>query len=142
MRLRKVLAYIVREREGKRELLVFTHRDYPEAGLQVPAGTVEDGEEIEAGLRREVIEETGLTEFEVVREIATYEWTHPISGNLHERHVFLLRVPPATPESWQWIETSGGQVSELEGFVFCFRWYDLAGEIELAGHQGDYLYAI
>src|SRR4051794_23241305 len=106
MRLTKVIAYIVREVEGKRFLLVFTHRDFPEAGLQVPAGTVEDGEAIEAGLRREVAEETGLHDFQVTREIATYEWQHPTSGNLHERHVFQLSVPSDMPEAWEWIETS------------------------------------
>lgn len=137
--LRKVIAYITREKEGKRQLLVFTHRDYPEAGLQVPAGTVEEGEEIEAALRREVAEETGLHDLQVVKEIATYEWTHPISGNIHERHIYLLSALPTTPDTWQWIETSGGEVPELEGYVFCFRWDDLDGEIELAGNQGDYL---
>ncbi len=142
MRLRKDIAYMVREREGKRQLLVFTHRDFPGAGLQVPAGTVEEGEGIEEGLRREVTEETGLRGFEVVREVATYEWIHPISGNLHERHVFLLNAPPVTPDNWEWIETDGGQKPELEGYVFCYRWDDLAGEIELAGGQGDYLDAI
>ena len=33
---RKVLAYVTRGDE----LLVFRHRDFPEAGLQVPAGTM------------------------------------------------------------------------------------------------------
>ncbi len=142
MRLRKVIAYIVREVQGERYLLVFTHRDFPDAGLQVPAGTVEDGEEVEAGLRREVTEETGLQSFNVVRELATYRWIHPITGNLHERHVFILTVPADIPDTWEWIETDGGQKSELEGYVFCCHWANLSGEIDLAGGQGDYLYAI
>jgi ADP-ribose pyrophosphatase YjhB (NUDIX family) len=142
MRLIKVVAYIVREVEGKRFLLVFTHRHFPEAGLQVPAGTVEEGEAIEDALRREVAEETGLHNFQVVREIATDEWLHPTSGNLHERHVFHLSVPSDMPETWEWIETSGGQVSDLEGYVFCYRWGDFAGDIKLAGNQGDYLDAL
>jgi 8-oxo-dGTP pyrophosphatase MutT (NUDIX family) len=142
MRWKKVVAYIVREVEGKRQLLVFTHRDYPEAGLQVPAGTVDEGEGIEEALRREVIEETGQRGFEVVREIATYEWIHPISGNVHERHVFQLAGPQDAPDRWEWIETSGGAVSDHEGYVFCYYWADLDGEIELAGNFGDYLHAI
>ena len=78
-------------------------------------------------------------DLEVVREIATYDWIHPISTNVHERHVYLLSASPTTPDSWQWIETSGGQFSELEGYVFCFRWDDLDTDIHLAGNQGDYL---
>lgn len=38
----KVLAYLIREDKGKQQLLVFIHRDYPEAGMQVPGGTVEE----------------------------------------------------------------------------------------------------
>ena len=57
---RKVVAYITRERDGKEQLLVFTHRDYPEAGLQVPAGTVQPNEAAEDALHRELSEELGV----------------------------------------------------------------------------------
>jgi hypothetical protein len=40
----KVLAYITRN--SSREVLVFDHRDKPQAGVQVPAGTVDEGEDI------------------------------------------------------------------------------------------------
>ncbi len=33
---KKVHAYITREKEGMKQLLVFKHRDIPEAGIQVP----------------------------------------------------------------------------------------------------------
>ena len=46
----KVLAYVTR---GDR-LLVFKHRDFPEAGLQVPAGTIEEGESPHDAVLREV----------------------------------------------------------------------------------------
>ena len=39
---RKVLAYITKGQEPNLELLVFEHKDFPEAGLQVPAGTIEE----------------------------------------------------------------------------------------------------
>ncbi len=53
----KVTAFIIREDSGVRELLVFKH---PTAGIQIPAGTVEDCEDVETAVRREVYEETGL----------------------------------------------------------------------------------
>ena len=48
----RVVAYVTRERDGRRELLVFDHRDHPDAGTQVPAGRLEAGEDLEAGLAR------------------------------------------------------------------------------------------
>jgi 8-oxo-dGTP pyrophosphatase MutT (NUDIX family) len=73
-----VLAYITRNTgEGVTELLVFDHLDFPEAGTQVPAGTVDGDESIEAALLREAEEETGLTGCRITRKIAVYDWVHP-----------------------------------------------------------------
>ncbi|MEH2109058.1 hypothetical protein [Nostoc sp.] len=38
---KKAIAYVT----NKDELMVFTHTDFPKAGVQVPAGTVEESEE-------------------------------------------------------------------------------------------------
>ncbi len=51
----KVTAFVTNQRQ---ELLLFQH---PNAGIQIPAGTVEPGEEPAAAVVREVAEETGLT---------------------------------------------------------------------------------
>jgi 8-oxo-dGTP pyrophosphatase MutT (NUDIX family) len=141
-KVRKVLAYVTREREGMRELLVFVHRDYPEAGLQVPAGTVKEGEEIESALLREVAEETGLAAWRVVRKLGVYDYWNESTGRWNERHVFHLTAMDDAPDHWQWVETGGGEVAELEGYVFQFRWVGLDEMVELAGSQGDYLYTL
>ena len=52
----KITAFIVRERVGVKEVLVFKH---PTAGVQIPAGTVEKGEDLETVVKREAYEETG-----------------------------------------------------------------------------------
>ena len=143
MRIRKVVAYITRVGVGGGlELLVFEHRDFPDAGVQVPAGTVEEGEGIGEALLREIEEETGLPGCRVVRELAVYDWEHPETHNVHERHVFHLEAPEGVGEEWSWVETSGGAVSEDQGFVFLFRWVALDGEIDLIAGFGDYLYLI
>jgi 8-oxo-dGTP pyrophosphatase MutT (NUDIX family) len=49
----------------RNRLLVFDHHDMPEAGTQVPAGTLHEGERPEAGALREAQEETGLTNLRV-----------------------------------------------------------------------------
>ena len=58
----KVTAFIIRERNGVEELLVFKH---PTTGIQIPAGTVETGEDIETAVKREAYEETGLQLVEI-----------------------------------------------------------------------------
>ncbi|RKU38565.1 hypothetical protein C6496_05715 [Candidatus Poribacteria bacterium] len=66
----KVTAFIVRERDGVRELLVFKH---PTAGVQIPAGTVEKGEDIETAVKRETYEETGLRFVEIEGYLGCFE---------------------------------------------------------------------
>ena len=58
----KVTAFIIREHNGIKELLVFKH---PTTGIQIPAGTVEKGEDIETAVKRETYEETGLRFVEI-----------------------------------------------------------------------------
>ena len=68
--IQKVTAFIVRERDGIRELLVFKH---PTAGVQIPAGTVEKDEDIETAVKREVYEETGLQLVEIKDYLGCFE---------------------------------------------------------------------
>lgn len=66
----KVTAFIVREREGAKELLLFKH---PTAGTQIPAGTVEEGEDLETAVKRETYEETGLQCVEIENYLGCFE---------------------------------------------------------------------
>ena len=66
----KVTAFIIRERKGLKELLVFKH---PTAGVQIPAGTVEKGEDIETAVKREVYEETGLQFVDIENYLGCFE---------------------------------------------------------------------
>lgn len=68
--IQKVTAFIVRERGGVKELLVFKH---PTAGIQIPAGTVEKGEDIETAVKRETYEETGLQFVEIENYLGCFE---------------------------------------------------------------------
>ena len=55
--LHKVTAFILRRAPGGPELLLIQH---PHAGMQIPAGTVEPGEDPLVAARREAREESGL----------------------------------------------------------------------------------
>ena len=68
--IQKVTAFIIRERDGVKELLVFKH---PTAGIQIPAGTVEEDEDIEIAVKREVYEETGLQFVEIESYLGCFE---------------------------------------------------------------------
>ncbi len=128
----KVLAYITRQRNGARQLLVFKHRDHPEAGVQVPAGTVEPGEPIEAALFREAHEESGLDSLRLVRKLDEH-----LEKNWNQvRHVFHLAAPDATPDHWTHVVHGQGEDS---GMTFEYYWLDLAANIELAGDQHRWL---
>ena len=58
----KVTAFVTRTGQDGTKLLLFRH---PNAGIQIPAGTVEEGEMLEQAALREVAEETGLEDVRV-----------------------------------------------------------------------------
>ena len=66
----KVTAFITQERNGVKALLVFKH---PTAGIQIPAGTVEVGEDIETAVQREAHEETGLQNVKIEKYLGCFE---------------------------------------------------------------------
>lgn len=59
----KVTSFIVRNISGHFEVLLLRH---PHAGIQFPAGTVDEGEDTATAAIREADEETGLTAFSSV----------------------------------------------------------------------------
>ena len=58
----KIFAYITRAEQ----LLVFKDVDFPEAGIQIPGGTIESGELPEDAVLREAVEEIGLGRLHLV----------------------------------------------------------------------------
>jgi ADP-ribose pyrophosphatase YjhB (NUDIX family) len=115
------------------ELLVFDHRDHPAAGTQVPAGTVDDGEEPSASVVREVFEETGVRT-RVVRELGVVDAVAP-RGELRRNHFFELATDE-TRGAWEHIvHGKGGD----RGLVFLCRFVpleplpDLIADADLLG---------
>ena len=84
----RVLAYVTRERDGRKELLVFDHRDQPGAGTQVPAGRLEPDEDVETGLLRELDEEAGLANARVLRKFGTFAPHELPHGRRYTNHAF------------------------------------------------------
>ena len=117
----KVYCYITR---GEC-LLVFRHLDYPEAGIQVPGGTVEPGETPEVAALREAEEETGLRDLALAGLLGEVECDLSAFGRdeIHHRYFYHLRCDAETPEVWRHDETAP---SEGEGpITFELTWAPL-----------------
>jgi 8-oxo-dGTP pyrophosphatase MutT (NUDIX family) len=113
---KRVVGYVTRGRE----LLVFDHKGMPDVPTQVPAGRVDSHENLEEGLRREVEEETGVAEIEVVRELADpREFERLYGPGAHESHAFHAVAPPGGPDAWEHPVTGTGMDS---GLTFACRW--------------------
>jgi len=134
---RKVFAYITR---GDR-LLVFSHPQAPEAGTQVPAGTIKDGETSEDGALREACEETGRTDLELGAYLGEQvrDMTEFGKSELHHRHFYHLWCTGDPPATWQNYEPDPDDQGTNRP-LFEFFWARLPHDVpELLEDQGALL---
>jgi len=89
----KVTLFITRETPSGIELLMFQH---PNAGIQLPAGTVEIDEIPEQAAFREAFEETGLDQWEWVQALGV-EIVPILDGQLALLKAFTLHNPEGMP---------------------------------------------
>lgn len=122
---RRVVAYITRDTDQRRELLVFEQAGDPEAGVQVPAGRLDPGEELEAALLREIAEESGLTDVRITRYLPGFEDHY---ANRYENHGFHVVVAEETPDEWEHVVVGDGDDA---GMTFLYRWVPLETEPHL-----------
>lgn len=132
----KVVVYIT---QGSK-LLIFRHTEHPEAGIQVPAGTVKPGERLDVAALREACEETGLPEADLKlrRMLGDDILPKQESGTVPaiHRHFFHLEFNGTSPNSWIHHEDdpSDGSPGPIE---FEFTWVQFPAEVPLlAGDQG------
>lgn len=136
---RKAYGYVTHISNDTKQVLVFRHPllTIAEGGIQIPKGTIMEDEPPLEAVRREIIEETGLTDFTVEGELAVDEWEycHEHIHERHERHFFLLTVNNVPDEWYHKVTGEGGD----EGVIFHYFWISSTDEVELAAHHGDYL---
>lgn len=133
---RKVFAYITRGPEEKRELLVFAYKGEPEMGLQVPGGSIAEGELLIDALYREVHEETGLPRdvLEFVGKIHKYNYYPQHRDKVYERNVFHFEYTGEQVDSWEHTIKSQGRDN---GLVVQFRWEPVDDLPTLAADQDN-----
>jgi 8-oxo-dGTP pyrophosphatase MutT (NUDIX family) len=84
------------------QLLVFSEPDFPEVPIQIPGGTLEDGESPEIGVMREAEEETGLTALKFVAYLGFSDRTSIDNGveKIQRRHYFHLLCAQDCLDRW------------------------------------------
>lgn len=123
---RKAFAYVT----SGRRLLLFTHPLSPQAGIQVPAGTMEPGERPADAALREATEETGLTSLRVERFIGRQIFDARTVGReeYNDRWFFHIVCESDVPETW-----THGEFNASDGTIgpvpFDFFWVDLDSEL-------------
>lgn len=119
---RKVMAYITHESR----LLVFRQPAFPEAGIQVPGGSVHDGEALEAAVMREAFEETGLAGLTLGALLGEARHDYRPRGiiEIQQRHYFHLRAEGDVPETWQHMETDPSEGDQTT-ILFELFWVEL-----------------
>lgn len=132
---RKVLAYIT----SHGRLLVFRHPSAPEAGIQVPAGTVEANESPEEAVLREAAEETGLRELRLVALLGTSERDMADFGRdeTHRRWFYHLACADDPPATWRHLEMYPADI--VAPILFEFFWAPLRQVPEPIADQGSML---
>jgi 8-oxo-dGTP diphosphatase len=128
----RVLAYVTRERDGAKELLVFDVPSHPRAGTQVPAGRIDPGETLEQCLFRELHEEAGIERACIVRELE-----RPVRPAKYENHAFEVRIEGGGPaDAWEHVVSGTGDDA---GLVFRYRWEPIRPDLHLFNHPDPIL---
>lgn len=97
MYLEKVTSFITRNKGNNKQLLLFKH---PHAGIQIPAGTIEEGENSESAALREATEETQLPEFNVICKIGSMRSNLPESKYIVTRNAKVYSRPDFNSFDW------------------------------------------
>jgi 8-oxo-dGTP pyrophosphatase MutT (NUDIX family) len=134
----KAYGYVIQDDR----LLVFREIDFPAAGLQVPGGTLEPGEDPLDGLVRELTEETGRADFVVHDLVGRHTFIFERDGvrHIHDRHFFHVTPNGPWPARWRNFEESPD--SGDPPVLFEFLWLPLTDPIELAVDLGQALAAL
>ncbi len=116
----KVFAYILRNIGLKRQLLAFAHKDFPDVPLQVPGGSLKEGEDPAEGLKREIWEESGLTDLNNIKNLG--EAYVDSAVNDEKFHAYYFRCDANIEcDTWDYVVKGDG---EDQGLTFSYRWLD------------------
>ncbi len=123
--IQKVFAYIT----WQEKLLVFNHPYSPRAGVQVPAGTVDERENLETAVLREAYEETGLSNLVINQYLGKIQFQWPGKEHVAQRHFFhLICKDDAPPHRW-WHKEEHPSEGDETSIQFELYWVNMPEEI-------------
>jgi hypothetical protein len=135
---KRLFAFIIRDGAVGKELLMFDHLGYPEVGLQIPGGTIEDNESVENSIPRIVRMESGIDNVSI---LANLDPVHVPNWEL-EAYPYLLTPTSSYPDYWDFPTTHfhDKEAKERnEPMIFCYAWMGLPLLRKLEDHQMDWL---
>jgi len=131
----KVMAYIT---HGSR-LLVFRQPEFPEAGIQVPGGSVSPDEPLDAAVLREAHEETGLSGLQIEAFLGDviHDFSPRSRYEIHHRHYYHLTTSGEVAERWNCYENDPSE-GDHTSILFDLFWVDLPdGVPPLIAHMDE-----
>lgn len=135
--IQKVVCYVT----ASDTLLVLKHIDYPleETGLQVPAGTLKQGESPKETAIRELFEETGLHMLEPVFLGEQIYDMAPSKNEIQHRHYFHFKFEGEVTPRWSSQEEHDGERAPTR--FECF-WIPLSHGQVLSAGRGALLWKL
>ena len=132
-----VAGFILRERDNSKcELLTLSFCSIPNAYLRVPGGGVDGSESLEKALYREIKEETGLADLNLIRKMGTIIYYKPFIKRIVERHDFLLSSLSDTLDFWVHRVTGKDKDS---GMFFEYKWIQSHDFLKIDGELRSFL---
>ena len=123
----KAAASVLKDIHINPKIVCFEHPS-PTSDFQIPKGTVDKGEDLEEAVLRELYEESGLYDCEVVDLIGELEVVRP-GGNFQELEderqiwkLFHIRSKVDLPAKWEHVVTGDGLDA---GMTYKYFWYSL-----------------
>ena len=106
--------------DGERFLLL--HRILNWKGWEYPKGGIEEGEEKEGTVGRELFEETGLSKFEMMGKVGEFDFFDRKRSSTTTMTNFLVRVSSNSKvalEENQAVDKDGKKIIEHDGYRWC-----------------------
>jgi len=106
--------------DGERFLLL--HRVLNWKGWEYPKGGIEEGEEKEGTVGRELFEETSLTKFEMIGKVGEFDFFDKKRGFTTTMTNFLVRVSSNSKvslEENQVVDENGKKIIEHDDYKWC-----------------------
>lgn len=123
-------------------ILLFRH---PEAGVQLPKGTIENGEAPDVAVLRELAEESGICSTATPQLVSTVAFIRKPSGEQSDEplehqtwHLYLIEGAASLPTAWDHVAV-GSAVED--GLTFSYFWHPLSVSFESAFPLADPVFA-